>query len=178
MDNNYKINGVDPNKKIDKPENVLAGIVGAFLFSLVGGVLWFVLYQFGYLAAISGIVGVVCAIKGYSIFSKKESIKGIIISVIIAVIVIVLAWYLCIAYDVFVVYGDWYEAGDIDFKLTFSEALHAGFEYLADPEIAPYYYKDLAIGIILSIVGCIQPIVSATKKVNGAKKYKVQAKDE
>ena len=29
-------------------ENVLAGAVGAFLFALVGGVLWFVLYLVGF----------------------------------------------------------------------------------------------------------------------------------
>ena len=41
-------------------ENVLAGAVGAFLFSLVGGILWFLLYQIGFLAAVSGLIGVVC----------------------------------------------------------------------------------------------------------------------
>ena len=59
-------------------ENVLFGIIGAFLFSLVGGVLYYVLYQIGYLAAISGIVGVVCALKGYAFFAKKESKRGIV----------------------------------------------------------------------------------------------------
>ena len=77
-------------------ENVLAGVVGAFLFALVGGALWFVLYQIGYLAAISGLVGVICAIKGYSFFSKKESTKGVVIATIMAVLVLVIAWYLCI----------------------------------------------------------------------------------
>ena len=53
-------------------ENVLAGIIGAFLFSLVGGILWFVLYQIGYVASISGLVGVVCAVKGYTFFAKAK----------------------------------------------------------------------------------------------------------
>ena len=59
-------------------ERILAGTLGALLFALAGGVLWYVLYQFGFLAGISGLVGVVCAIKGYSIFAKKESIKGLV----------------------------------------------------------------------------------------------------
>ena len=62
-------------------ENVLAGAVGAFLFALVGGVLWFVLYLVGFFAGISGLVGAVCAVKGYSLFSKKESVKGIVIAI-------------------------------------------------------------------------------------------------
>ena len=56
-------------------ENVLAGAVGAFLFALVGGILWFVLYQLGYLAAISGLVGVICAVKGYTFFAKTKNEK-------------------------------------------------------------------------------------------------------
>ena len=38
---------------------ILPGIIGAFLFSLVGGILWFVLYQIGYVASISGLIGVI-----------------------------------------------------------------------------------------------------------------------
>ena len=57
---------------VQEQENVLAGVVGAFLFSLVGGILWFVLYQIGYLAAVSGLVGVICAVKGYTFFANKK----------------------------------------------------------------------------------------------------------
>ena len=39
------------------PENRLAGTVGALLFSLAGGVVYFLLYQVGYIAAISGLIG-------------------------------------------------------------------------------------------------------------------------
>ena len=63
---------MENNNLIQKKENVFAGIVGALLFSFVGGALWVILYQFGYLAGISGLVGVVCAIKGYKIFAKKD----------------------------------------------------------------------------------------------------------
>jgi hypothetical protein len=48
-----------------------------------------------YFASVSGLIGVVLAIKGYKLFAKKESIKGIIISSVIAFLVLVLAWYLC-----------------------------------------------------------------------------------
>ncbi|MBR5767747.1 MAG: hypothetical protein IKX86_03615 [Clostridia bacterium] len=46
----------------EKKENVVAGIVGAFLFSLAGAVVWVLLHLVGFVAAISGLVGVVCAI--------------------------------------------------------------------------------------------------------------------
>ena len=88
-------------------ENVIAGAVGAFLFSLAGGVVWFLLWQIGILAGISGVIGVVCAIKGYKVFGKAESKKGVIISVVIAAIVIVIAWYACLSLDVMHAYEQW-----------------------------------------------------------------------
>ena len=146
-------------------ENVFAGIIGAFLFALVGGILWFVLYQVGYLAAISGIVGVICAIRGYSFFAKKESIKGIVIAVIMAALVIVVAWYACISYDIYTAYKDWYEAGEVDFSLTFFEAVRSVPYFFQDTEFLVAYLKDLGIGLILCVIGCASYIIKATKKV-------------
>ncbi|MBR6744037.1 MAG: hypothetical protein IKM00_02325, partial [Clostridia bacterium] len=83
------------SNSIETKENVLAGAVGAFLFSLVGGILWFVLYQIGYVAALSGLVGVICAVKGYTFFAKtkNESKTCLVLSVIIAVLVLAISWY-------------------------------------------------------------------------------------
>lgn len=145
-------------------ENLLGGIVGAFLFSLIGGVVWFLLYQIGFLAAISGIVGVVCAIKGYAVFGKCESKRGIVISTIIAFLVIVLAWYLCFAYDVYLAYQAWYEEGEVDYTISMFEAIGAGYVYFADPAIAIAYLKDLVIGMIFCVVGAFGYVKAAIKK--------------
>ena len=151
-------------------ENVLAGIVGAFLFSLVGGVLWFVIYMFGFIAGISGLVGAICAIKGYTVFAKKESTKGIVISVVIALLVMVLAWYFCLAYDVYNAYQDWYAAGDIDFTITFAEAVGGAYIFLSEPDIAPAYFGDLAMGLIFCVIGggsyVVNKIRNAKAKAN------------
>ncbi len=159
---------MDQNKSLhsiaDARENVLAGTVGAFLFALVGGIIWFVLYQIGFLAAISGIIAVVCAIRGYSFFGKKESIKGVIISVVMAILVIVIAWYACLAMDIYKVYQEWYLQGEVDFTLSFFESVSAAPLFLSEPEIAGAYIRDLVIGLLLCIVGCIQPIMQALKK--------------
>ena len=145
-------------------ENVLAGMVGAFLFSLAGGILWYVLYQIGFIASISAIIGVIAAIKGYSFFSKKESLKGIIIAVVIALIVIVIAWYLCLSTDVYLVYGEWFASGEIDYEITFADAVWGSYNYLFDAEVGPSYWGDLAIGVVLGAIGCIQPIRSALSR--------------
>ncbi len=87
-------------------ENRVAGSVGAFLFALAGGAIYFVLWQVGYVAAISGLIAVVCAMKGYELFAKKESRFGIIISVVMSVLVISIAWYLCLSLDVYQAYQE------------------------------------------------------------------------
>lgn len=164
------MNNTTKNQQTDVKENVVAGIVGAFLFSLVGGVLWFLIYMFGFIAGISGLIGAVCAIKGYSIFAKKESIKGIIISVIISLLVIALAWYFCLAYDVYDVYNEWFEAGEIDFSISFFDAVRGAHIFLTDPEIGPAYFGDLAIGIILCIVGAGSYVINKIRSAkNGVK---------
>ena len=144
MNNNIKNNSIGN-------ENVLFGIVGAFLFSLVGGVLYYLLYQMGYLAALSGLVGVICAIKGYSFFAKKESTKGTVISVIVAALVLVAAWYLCVASDLHAAYKEWYAQGEVDFIPSFFDCVRVVPDILKD---FPEYFKDLAISLILAAVGC------------------------
>ena len=139
----------------------MAGIVGAFLFSLVGGVLWYVLYQIGFMAGISGFVGVVCAMKGYAFFAKKESRKGVIISVLMSIFVMVIAWYLCLSTDVYKAYQEWYENGEIDFTVSFIEAVRGAYIFLSEPEIAPSYFGDLAIGLLLCVVGCWKDVINA-----------------
>ena len=165
-DNNPDATQAPPVQPIaPKQENVLAGIVGALLFSLAGGIVWFLLYQIGFLAAISGIIGVVCAIKGYAIFGKRESVKGIIISTVLAFLVIVAAWYLCLSYDVYNAYQDWFANGEVDFTLTFAESVRAGYLFLVeDAEIAIAYLKDLGIGLIFCVVGAFGYVKAAIGK--------------
>lgn len=164
MDNNLNNVAV-----ADTRENVVAGIVGAFLFGLAGGVLWFVIYMFGFIAGISGLVGAVCAIKGYSVFAKKESIKGIIISVVIAVLILVVAWYACIAYDVCQAYKSWFENGEIDYTLTYFESVRAVPYFLGESEIGLAYLGDLGIGLLFCIVGGGSYVVNKLKAAKQSK---------
>ncbi len=153
-------------RKQPQEENVLFGIVGAFLFSLVGGGLYYLLYQIGYIAAISGLVGVICAIKGYSFFSKKESIRGAIISIIIAVLVLAIAWYFCLSNDIYVVYQEWFANGEVDYMPTFFETVRSAYMFL---EIVPEYYGDLAISLLLAIVGSAGHVIKLFKKLKEEK---------
>ena len=148
-------------------ENVLAGAVGAFLFSLVGGILWFVIYQFGYLAAISGLIGVICAVKGYTFFAKikTESNKCLVISTVISIAVLVIAWYLCVAYDIYLVYQEWYAAGEVDFTYTFFESVQVVPYFFEESEILIAYLKDLGLGLLFAALGIIYYLAIREKRL-------------
>ncbi|MBQ1391676.1 MAG: hypothetical protein IIY82_07990 [Firmicutes bacterium] len=152
-----------------KDENVLAGIVGAFLFSLIGGVIWFVLDLVGYVAAISGLVGAVCAVQGYRIFSGTISKKGVIIALIIALLVLVLAWYLCFTKDVYQAHQEWYESGQIRYMPTFVECFRSGHLFLQEPEVARGYYGNLFMGLAFAVLGSVRFIINAFRNAAAKK---------
>ena len=158
------------DEKIPKTkENVLAGSVGAFLFSLAGAVIYFLLNMIGYVASISGLVGAVCAVKGYALFSKKESKKGIIIAAIVSLLVMVFAWYLCVGYDIYDAYKMGFEMGEVDFTLTFLEAVRAIPVFLDDPEIAGTCYRNLALGMFFCLLGCASFVINKFRNANQKK---------
>lgn len=165
---NTSNNFADPEIKSNE-ENVAAGIVGAFLFALIGGVLWFVFYLFGFIASLSGFIGIICAIKGYSIFAKKESIKGIVIAIVMTVLVLIVAWYFCLSYDVYKANQYWFEQGDIEIAPTFAESVQMAYLYLSDSEIAFGYFMDLAIGLAFCAFGALSSIINAVKRVKAQK---------
>ena len=157
---------------INEQENTLAGVVGAFLFSLVGGILWFVLYQIGFLASISGFVGVICAVKGYTFFAKakNESVKCVVISAIMTAIVLIISWYFCVAYDIYYVFNEAFAAGEIDFTYTFFEAVQVTpYMLLEDTEVLVAYLKDLGIGLLFAVLGVIYYLSIREKKMKAAK---------
>jgi hypothetical protein len=156
---------------MNEQENTLAGVVGAFLFALVGGILWFVLYQIGYLAAVSGLVGVICAVKGYTFFAKtkNESTKCLVISTIMTAIVLIISWYFCVAYDIYYVYNEAFAAGEIDFTYTFFEAVQVvPYMFLEDTEVLVAYLGDLGIGLLFAVVGVIYYLAQREKKMKAA----------
>ena len=138
-----------------KHENVIAGIVGAFLFALIGGALYFIIYQFGYIAGICGLVTVVLATFGYQLFSGvKSSMKGIIIAIIASILAIVLAEYLGISYAI-------YDEFKALYDVSFFDAVRVTPDFLAESELMIAFLKDLAIAFVLGAVASIGNIRSA-----------------
>ena len=157
-------------------DNIFAGIVGAFLFSLAGGILWFALYQIGYFASISGFVAVICAVKGYTFFTKSEAetTKCIVVSTITAAFVLVIAWYMGASYDLYIAYRDWYAAGEVDFTLTYFESVRALPYFFMDSEILLPYLGDLGLSMLFAVIGSFSYISNLVKR----KKLKAAAMEE
>ena len=157
-------NGFNPVQ--EKKENVLLGIIGAFLFSLAGAVVWVLLDLVNFIAAISGLVGVFCAIQGYRIFAGKLSKKGIIISVIIAFLVLAAAWYGCIVKDVMKATG-----------CTFAEAFKYSFQVLKITGTTGSYIVSLLMGLGFAVLGSFGTIKMAFNNVKAEKVAQQQRSD-
>ena len=138
--------------------NILAGIVGAFLFSIIGGILYFLIYQAGIIAGICGLVIFVLANFGYGLFAQtknKNSLAGLISAIIATVIMIFLAEYICLSYEIFRVYE---EVG-----ITIFDAIRATPDFLAEPDVSAAVIKDLAFAYIFGFIASISNIMNIVK---------------
>lgn len=129
------------------PGNLPAGIAGAILFSLAGVALWVLVNRLGYIAAICGLVLMVCAFKGYEKFSGKLDTPGIIICIIVAVCMGLVSQYVCIGLDIYEVFGE-YGVGLLD-------CMRAVPGFLFDPELnlLSDYLPDLLMGYAFMVLG-------------------------
>ncbi len=95
---------VQMNRDRSKSENVIGGVVGAALGSLLGAASIILLSQLGYVAALSGLVMAICTLKGYELLSGKLSRLGIVVSCVLMVAMTYVGdridWALVVARDV------------------------------------------------------------------------------
>lgn len=71
---------------VQKPENVITGIVGALIGAAIGAGSIILLSQLGYVASISGLILAICTLKGYELLGGRLTVKGIIISLILMLV--------------------------------------------------------------------------------------------
>lgn len=158
------LNGGAAEAVEEKHENVLFGVIGALLFGLIGGGIYFLIYQLGFIAGIAGLITVVLSIFGYKLFSGvKFSKKGVIIAVVIAALMIPAAEYVCLSYEIFDVFK-------AEYDITFFDAFKATPEFLFDPEmelVGPVV-ADIVIAYALSAVAAFSYVKTSLK--GGSKK--------
>jgi len=134
-------------------ENKFAGTVGAFIFAAAGGIVYFVLNKIGFMASFSGLVGIVCALKGYEIFGKKLSKYGVIISLVAAIIMIIAGWYAGLTQDVYDAYRSWNAEGYVNYMPSFGECMTFAYVFLFEEGVGTSYLINLLIGLGLAVLG-------------------------
>ena len=132
-------------------ERVGMGVLGAILFSLAGAVVYYVLWSVNIIAAISGIICVICALKGYEIFAGARTKRGIFISVAASALMLTLAWYFCYCSDIHAYWEAAFAAGEADYAPTIWECLRYGY---LDLPANPGYLVDLILSLAMGGVGC------------------------
>jgi len=154
----YQVQEVEAGDETDKGNgNILAGVVGAFLFSLIGGLLYFVIYQIGVIAGICGLAIFVLANFGYNLFAKgnKNTIVSLVVSIIMMIVMIFLAEYVSLSFEIFQTFKDE--------GITIFDAIRATPEFLAEPEIGNAVAGDLAFAYIFGFIASISNIVNIVK---------------
>lgn len=132
-------------------ERVGMGVLGAILFSLAGAVVYYVLWSVNVIAAISGIICVICALKGYEILAGARTKRGIFISVAVSAVMLVLAWYFCYCSDIHAYWESAFAAGETDYVPTVWECLSYGY---LDLPANPGYLVDLLLSLAMGGLGC------------------------
>ncbi len=129
-------------------ENILLGTAGAFAGALAGAVLYYIIYQFGFIAGIAGLVAVLLANFCYQKLSGAGfSMKGLIISVVLAFIAIFAAEWFAAANEIYKAYSEY-----LGSAYSFSDALSAMPVLLKDSDFAFAFAKELIIAWGLGIV--------------------------
>lgn len=136
-----------------KKENIIGGIAGAFIGTLLGAICIILLGQIGYVASISGLVMGVCTLKGYELLSGKLSIKGCIISSILIIAMV----YISHRIDYAITIASYF---DVDVITSFHAIPNLLSEAIID---GSSYYTNLAMVYVFTLLGAV-PTISSTLK--------------
>ena len=152
----------------DRSENVAAGIAGAFLFGLLGGGVYFGIYQLGYIAGICGFLIFFLANFGYGLFCGNKnsvSVARIVTCIIITLAVIFLSEYVAVAFDI---YREFRKEGD---PIPFVDILRMLPGAFADKEFSLEFFKELGIAVLMAAIAIASSVV---KMIGERKKLKAQ----
>ena len=131
-----------------KKSNIIGGIIGAVLGSLIGVAVWVLISQAGYISALAGLLMVVCAMQGYKLFGRALDTKGIIISCLVSIAMVLVAEHLSLAVEIYKTYDTVFT------HMTFMEY----------DEIKDAVVYDLIMGYLLMVVGAASTVFEAFKK--------------
>lgn len=133
-------------------ENVPAGIVGALLGGIIGSLVIVLFGVMGLVASFGGVAVAFTTLTGYEKFAKKLSVKGIVISVIVMIIIITFITRLEWTIDI---YMEMSQHSDEISPLAIFLNMHAileEFDCVAD------YVKEIVVLFIFTGLGAVPTI--------------------
>lgn len=140
---------------VEKPENILNGIIGAIGGACLGGALIVLMSRFGLFASLCGAVIAVCALKGYEFLGGRLSKTGIVTSIVLLCIVPAVAYFLSLSISL---------QKQFPF-LTLLQAFKGLLIVMKDnPETMSEVIRELLILYLFTALGAFSAISSAGKK--------------
>ena len=139
-----------------RQENIVAGVVGAFLGTLLGVVCTVVIGQLGYVASVSGLIMAVGALKGYELLGGRLSKKGAVISSVLILVMTWLAHRLTWAIALASAAG----LGVFESFQTIPELLEAGLLE------GPAYWGDLVMLYLFTLLGAVPTIIAGLRSAD------------
>lgn len=139
-----------------RPENIVAGVVGAFWGTLLGVACTVLIGQLGYVASISGLIMAVGALKGYELLGGRLSKKGAVISCALILVMTWLAHRLTWA----VALSSTAELGIFESFQVIPDLLEAGLLE------GPAYWGDLAMLYLFTLLGAVPTIIGGLRSAD------------
>jgi len=149
---------------MENKENKLVGTAGALVGALAGGVAFFVLYQLNLFAAVTGTVGVILAINLYYKFAGAKSVYGVVISCVLSLVVILLAYFLAFGFEIYKYYHETYD-------VTFFDCLKIIPLYFEDAETSSSLIKDIFMAVVFWALGGVSTAVKEIKAIKAEKQF-------
>lgn len=152
-------NEVKAQKRQQRNVNIVGGIIGAVLGSLIGVACIVILGMLGYVAALSGIVMAFCTLKGFDKLGGKLTVVGIVISCVIMVGMTYFGNRLDWAIEISNAMQEYY-----DYEVSIFQAFQAVPTLVAELDGMGDYIASFLQQLLFVVVGAIPTIISISRE--------------
>lgn len=152
---------------LSRKSNPLLGVIGAIAASVLGVVLWILIYQIGYIAGIAGGAIMLFAFWGYKKLGHVMDTKGVIISFVVGMLMVFVACHVSWTIEAIKAYNEYY-----GFNMDFVYMSKKLFSILEKLDIMSDFFIELAMGYGLSLLVAFPTVIASFKESRGSGKIK------
>lgn len=155
----------DTKRKADNNGSYFWGVVGALLGAAVGAILWAVILELGFYAAIVGLVIGLLANWGYNLLHGKQGRGKVVILILAVIFGVVLGSFLADAYEAITLIKDetWAGLAYSDIPATLLYLLQTEAEYRTN------VITRILMGLVFAGLGVFSLLRQTGKEVSGVK---------